>query len=799
MFYNYLKIALRNIKKHKVYSFVNIFGLSLGIGCCILIFLYVLDELSFDRFHNNSPGVYRLLEEIQLRNRRYTPAAVPAPVGPEMKDEYPEILKCVRLFKLPNEDKTVIQVDGDRFEEEGLLFADSTFFEIFDFTFKAGASKGALVEPSSIIITGDIAQKYFGDVDPLGKYIRIRNDLNFVISGVLENIPENSHFKFNFLIPIERVNDIYKPAALNDRQENAFYTYFLLNEFASPRDLEEKFPEFIEQYKHRGERTGDFVRFRLQPMTDIHLHSNLIRELEPNSLVRYVYIFSSISLIILITASFNFMNLSTARSSIRAKEVGIRKVVGAKRKQLVSQFLGEAVILSVFAFLLSLGIVAVLLPYFNSITLKELSVGYTTDLWKLYLIIGTSVFVGAASGSYPALFLSSFKPSKVLKGTLSTRSTKTAFRKSLVVVQFGISIILIIGTSIIYSQLNYIKNKDLGFDYEGILAIKMKSESAAANYRSIKDEFLKHANVEDVTGSSELPVNVLNETIVEWYGSNYDEPPSFRYIAVDYNFLDMYRIQIMEGRDFSEYITSDIDKAVIVNEVALTQIGSDSLLNREFKTELGNKIASIVGIAEDFHLSSLYEPLEPVVVFPGRYEDFKWISVKIRLQNIDDTINYLKDMMNRVLPDQAFEYFFIDDYLDNLYRNETIMGQIFIIFSLFTVLIACLGLFGLVSFTAEERTHEIGVRKILGATVPNIVSLLLKDFARLILIANIVSWPIGYFLMNTWLQDFAYRIDINLELFFFAGIVTYIIALITVSFQTIKAAIANPAESLRYE
>ncbi|MCP4726118.1 MAG: FtsX-like permease family protein [bacterium] len=797
MLLNYVKIAFRNIKRHKIYSFVNIFGLSLGIGCCILIFLYVLDELSYDRFHDNSGRIYRLLEEIQLRNRKYTPAAVSAPVGPAMFDEYPEIIKSVRLFRLPNEIKTVIQTDENRFEEEGLLFADSTFFEIFNFSFLEGSPRTALIDPNSVIITEEIAEKYFGEEDPINKRIRIKNTLDLTVSGVLRNTPENSHFSFSFLLPIERVGDIYDPFSLTDWQENSYYTYFLLDENADANALEEKFDDFIKQHQHRGERTEDFVEYRLQPLVDIHLHSNLVRELESNSLVKYVYIFSSISLIILITASFNFMNLSTARSSIRAKEVGIRKVVGAKRKQLISQFLGESVILSLLAFIMALGIIALLLPFFNSITFKQLTVGYRTEIWKLYIILGTSALIGMGSGSYPALFLSSFKPSKVLKGTLSTRSTKTIFRTSLVVLQFGISILLIIGTFVIYSQLNYIKNKDLGYDHEGILAIKLKS--GAENYVSLKNEFLGHANVIDVTASSELPVNVLNETTVEWYGSNYDEPPFFRYISVDYNFLSMYKFKLKEGRGFSEYITSDVDKSVILNEIAVTQIGSDSLLDSRLNIEFEDKKALVVGIVEDFHLGSLYEPMEPVVIFPGDISNFNWISVKIMPRNIDDTVSYLKDAAERVMPDQAFEYFFIDDYLDNIYRNEKIMGQIFVIFSMFTVLIACLGLFGLVSFTAEERTHEIGVRKILGATVPNIVSLLLKDFARLILVANIVSWPLGYFLMDRWLRDFAYRVDIDLNVFLFACITTYIIALITVSFQTIKAAIANPADSLRYE
>ncbi len=797
MLFNYLKIALRNIKKHKVYSFVNIFGLSLGIGCCILIFLYVLDELSYDRFHENSGRIYRLLEEIQLRNRKYTPSAIPAPIGIVMKDEYPEIINCVRLFRLPNEEKTVIRIGSERFEEAGLLFADTTFFRVFDFTFINGSSRNALADPNSVILTKEIAEKYFGDEDPIDKRISIKNEFDLTVSGVVDNIPGNSHFKFSILLPVELVSDLYNPHSLNDWQDNLFYTYLLLGENADANALEEKFDDFIRLHQHRGTRTQDFVKFRLQPITEIHLHSNLVRELEPNSLVRYVYIFSSISLIILITACFNFMNLSTARSSIRAKEVGVRKVVGAKKKQLISQFLGESVILSLFAFIMALGLVVLLLPFFNSIILKELVLDYRTDLWILYTIIGTSIFVGIGSGSYPALFLSSFKPSKVLKGTLSTRSTKNILRTSLVVAQFGISIMLIIGTAVIYSQLDYIRNKDLGYDHEGIVAIKLKA--GAENYRSIKNELLGHSSIINVTASSELPINVLNETTVKWFSSNYDEPPFFRYLSVDYNFLEMYGFRLKEGRNFSEFIMSDIDRAVIVNELAVTQIGNDTLINSRLDIEIGDKKALVVGIVEDFHLSSLYEPMEPVVIFPGNFYDFNWISVKIMKQNIDETVDYIGDVVKEILPNQAFEYFFLDDHLENLYRNEKIMGQVFVIFSLFTVLIACLGLFGLVSFTAEERTHEIGVRKILGATVPNIVTLLLRDFARLILIANVVSWPLGYFIMEKWLQDFAYRIEIDLGIFIFACTSTYIIALLTVSFQTIKAAITNPADSLRYE
>ncbi len=799
MFFNYLKVAYRNLTRHKLYSFINIFGLSLGIACCLLIFLYVVDELGFDRYHENSGRIYRVTEEVQLRNRKYTPAPGPAPLGPIIKDEIPDVMEFVRLYKFPDETRTVVEIEGIKFEETDLYFSEPQFFDLFDMTMSEGADKDALGQPNSVLLSASTAQKYFKDENPINRLINIKGDFEFRVAGVFQDMPKNSHFHINILAPMTRLNNIFRQGILTDWEDHSFYTYLLMAEDFDPVNVDEKLYELLGKFPHHGTNTQDFVRLRLQKLTDIHLTSALARELEPNSLIKYVYIFVTVALVILLSACFNFMNLSTARSSIRAKEVGVRKVVGATRKQLMRQFLSESILLSFLAFLLSAGLVEVLLPVFNSITYRSLTASFTGDPLMIGYMVGMSLAVGLFSGSHPAVFLSAFQPSKVLKGTLSTRSTKTLLRKSLVVLQFGISILLIIGTAIIFAQLNFIKNKDLGYDYKGVITIKLGDEVTRKSYETLKNGFLNHSNVLDVTGSSELPVKVLNETEVTWYGSLFDEPPIFRYMEVDYNFLDFYKMNLLEGRSFDRDITSDMEKAVIINNIAARQMGVDTVLNSALNTYLDGKKMQIVGVVKDFHLSSLYEPIEPVMLFPVNPEGINQVSVRITGEYIQDTIDHLRNTLSNIAPNSSFEYSFMEDYLAELYRNETIMGLVFIIFSAFTVLIACLGLFGLVSFTAEERTHEIGIRKILGSSVKSIVGLLLQDFARLILIANIIAWPAGYFLMEMWLQDFAFRVGIDFRIFIASGVVTYIIAFTTVAAQTFKAATANPADSIRYE
>lgn len=800
MFKNYFKIALRNLNRYKIYSFINIIGLSIGIACCLLIFMHITDELTYDKYHINAERIYRVTYEMDNRGKTTYTAQTPAPLGPALLKEYPEIKNCVRFFRFD-----VLLNHGEKSFFETLLFADEGIFDIFTFPLLKGDSKTALKDPNSVVLTEESAKKYFGDEDPIGKILTVNSNRDLKVTGVLENIPRNSHFCFDFLVPIEAYFQI-NPRRREDWGYVFYYNYVLVQRGFSPADFEKKLSPFVVKYiggnfkdlfRDNLDQVPSMYKFHLQPLLKIHLHSHLEDEMEPNSNVAYIYIFSTVALFILLLACINFMNISTARSFYRAKEVGIRKVVGARRSELIKQFLGESYFLSFISLLFALVLVELFLPVFNSLSGKELSLSFFGNWTFLAAFIGIFVGAGILSGSYPAFLLSAFIPVEVLKGRATAKVSTALIRKGLVIFQFGISIILVVGTIIIYNQMIFVRNKNLGFDKEHLVIVRDQNRRVVNRYESFKNELLKNPNIIAVSASSGLPVNIFSESTVRPEGAGFDEAVLMPVIAVNYDFIDTYGIKLAAGRNFSKEFKTDSREAFIINEAAALKFGWEDPVGHRLDI-IGGRKGRVIGVLKNFHISSLHEEIEPLVLYIQPFF-CRYFSVRIRSQDLPHTLALMEETWRGFAPGHPFEYSFLEDDLDRLYRAELRLGKIFLYFTVLAIFIACIGLFGLSSFTAEQRTKEIGIRKVLGASTGNIVFMLSKEFAKWILVANIIAWPIAYYAMSRWLQNFAYRIGISLWIFILSAALALFIALFTISFQAIKAAVINPVESLKYE
>ena len=796
MIKNYLTVAIRNIARNKTFSAINILGLAIGMACCILILLYVQDELSYDQHHKHADRIYRIATEADVAGTRTQAAITPFPMGPALVKDYPEVIDAVRFYKGPEPKITVGNQDGHFFFEDGILFTDPNVFEVFNFSLSKGDPETAFLEPFSVVITEVVAQKYFGEQNPLSQILSFFNGkATFKVTGILKNAGHNSHLQFDFLAsPIHRESDW---------MTHDFYTYLLLQQNASAQELEAKLPGFIETYASEQHKATSFiVEYFLQSLTDIHLHSYLEFEIGRNGDIRYVYFFLIIALFVLVLACINFMNLSTARSGTRSKEIGMRKVVGANPTQLICQFMGESILLAVLALLFALILVEVSLFAFNAFIQRELVLDYT-ESWQVALaLLGIGLFAGLISGIYPALFLSAFQPREVLKSTLRWRSKQSSARKTLVVFQFVISIILIIGTVVVYHQADYIRNKKLGFDKEHVIVMPNPGKQLTERYRSILSTY---RNVLNTSRSASVPgrnlsANLFRPTSVE----SYQDGLLMNHLHVDHDFLSTYALELIEGRDFSKDIAGDKYGAFILNEAALRKFGWSSDGNRklEWVYPEGGKLkveaqGDVVGVVKDFHYKSLHHEIEPLIIMTGDW--FEYFAIRIRSDDIAGTLSFLKAQWKEIAPNKPFDYFFLDDDYDKLYRAEKQIGTLFGLFSILAIFVASLGLFGLASFTAQRRIKEIGIRKVLGASVSNLVLMLSKEFALLVGIANLIAWPIAYYAMNRWLQDFAYRIDLEIWAFVLSGFLALFIALTTVSYQAYKVARTNPVDALRYE
>jgi len=782
---NYLKIALRNIKKHTWYSFINIAGLAIGMTCCILILLWVQDELSYDRFHENASDIYRVIQDINFADHSTTWTITQGPLGPSLKKDFPEIINATRItgrgLRLTYNDRSFDEVVG---------MADPSIFEMFTFPLIKGNPATALSDPNSIVLTEEMAEKYFGDENPIGKTIQADNEYDFLVSGVLKKIPDNSHLQFDFIIPFIFGRELNYTV---DRWGNSqFRTYVQIQKGIPVQEVIQK----ISGYLYEKPTIEKDARLNLQPLTRIHLHSNYEFDTAHGD-ITYVALFSLVAFFILFIACSNFMNLATARSGNRAKEVGMRKVAGAHRSSIIKQFFGESILLAFIALFFSLIIVKLLLPAFSNLAAKELSMNISGNLSGLLMLFGIALLTGIISGSYPAIFLSSFQPVKVLKGSLRSGQKGSVFRKILVVTQFSLTILLIICTGVVHNQLNYLRNKKLGYDKEHMIYMGMRGDMRA-NFDTLKNELLINSNISGVTASSNVPTYgyTFSNSLWRWEGQNPDEEILMRAVFIDYDYFKTFGMEIAEGRSYSKEFSTDTTEAIIVNEAAVKAMRMKSPLGK--RLSINEQNFQIIGVVKNYNFRSLRQGIDPLILL-FEPQASRVLFAKLKSDNISQTIGYIEKIREKFAPGYPSNYHFLDEALDDLYRSEERVGTIFRYFSVLAIFISCLGLFGLASFMAEQRTKEIGIRKVLGATVSNIIFLLSKEFAKWILVANIIVWPIAYYAANKWLQGFAYRTTIGLWIFILAAAMVLFIALLTVSYQSFKAATANPIDSLKYE
>jgi len=813
MLQNYIKIAVRNLWRYKGYSFINILGLAVGMACCILILLFVLDELSYDKFHDNADRIYRVTREwfnsdgtSSLHLARVAP-----PIGTLLQQDFPDAIES--MVRIRSDYNTLLKVGDRTFIEDRFRWAENSFFDIFSFKLLHGDPNTALAEPNSVILTKSTADRYFGSAEAaMGKVVNYENERDLLVTGVVEDAPHNSHFKFDFLGSFQTLYDMFGAEFMaRNWGRNNYATYLLLAKNVPGSALQAQFPGFLDKHLTRLiiEESGheptkapsQTNQLHLQKLTDIHLKSHLNSEWEPNGDIKNVYLFTVIALFILLIACINFMNLSTARSSNRAREIGMRKVLGAQRQQLIIQFLGESVFVALVAFVIALGIVELAFPAFNNFSGKELNMNLTENFSLLLGLAGLLLFVGLLAGSYPALYLSGFRPIKVLKNISKSGLGRSGFRTILVVLQFSISIGLIICVGVVYSQLQFWHTKNLGYDKEHIVLLR-SDQSIMEKIESVKARMLQNPNIISVATSHLVPTNNL---VNSWGGETLEddqaEPIQFRLAVqeVDYDFIDTYKMNIIAGRNFSRQYATDDSTAFILNESAVRKLGWGSPDNAIGKPlRYGGRDGHVIGVLKDFHFESLHNEIVPIIFLITQNSNYT-VSVRIRPENTKATLEFLENLWTDLRPEYPFEYRFLNEQYDNLYKSEERLMEIFGVFSMLAIFVACLGLLGLASFTAEQKTKEIGIRKVLGASVGRIVVLLTKEYTRWVLIANLIAWPVAWWVMNLWLENFAYRIHIGLQIFILSAVIALLIALFTVSWQALRAALANPVESLRYE
>ncbi len=806
MFKNYLKIALRTLQRGKTYATLNVVGLAIGLTCFGLIAAWCMNELSYDRFHAEHQRIFRIAGKVTTGAETFDQAVTSPPMAAALLQDYPEIENAVRL----DMNDCIVRYGDKQFLEDGVLFTDQSFFAIFDHALIKGDMATALRDPNSIVLTESLARKYFpnsgssiGYENPVGKIMTLYlydpdgNGAPYKVTGVTPDPPQNAHFTFNMLGSFNTYEAI-EPEVRTYWFENSYYTYVLLQESADPAVLERKLPDFAE--RHMGDKMREynmFYAYSLQPLADIHLHSHLRYEIQATGSISTVYIFATVGIFILLIACINYMNLATARSLSRAKEVGVKKVLGAVKTQLVRQFLLEAVVVAALGLGLALIFMELLQPFFFNLTGKIITPFFSANL--LALLASTTLLVGLLSGLYPALFISAFGPSQVLKGSFKSSAAGVLLRKGLVVLQFAIAIILLAGIGVVKSQMDFIRSKNLGFNQEELLVLDVNGFAEVQNrFAPFKDELLSNHAIRGVTVSRGLIVGGLGNSLVETVdGSGKLVSSSIYRHQVDPDFIDVYKMELLAGRNFTP---ADTLGAYIVNEAAVRAFGwgdPQSALGKPFNR--GGGTGTVVGVVKDFHFTGLQQTIAPMEIHLTRPNRFSRISVRLETANLATTVGFIEQAWRKHFPAALLQYSFLDERLEQQYLHEKLFGKIFMTFVVLSLAVACLGLFGLAAFAAEQRTKEIGIRKVLGASLAGVVGLLSKDFVKLVLLANVIAWPVAYFTMNKWLQNFAYRIDLGWWVFVLAGGATLLIALLTVSAQAIKAALANPVDSLRYE
>ena len=811
MLKNYFKIAFRNLMKYKFISFINLFGLTVGLTCCLLILTYILNEVSYDKYNKNAERIYRVTRSFNNEDGivSLNLSTVAPPFGHYLPTDFPEIEKMTRLL---NNGTIPLRYKDKLINEQNVFFADENLFDVFTVKVIEGSPKNALRDPYSVMLSEATAKKYFGSEDPMNKVIRANNQFDVKVTGIYKSFPSNSHIHPGMLVSFNTLKDsaVYGERNLRTNwSNNAFFTYLLLPQHYNVNKMVARFPAFVDKRmtgeEYIGQRPSKFTKLGLQKLTDIHLYSHTDYEAEPNGDIKRVYIFSAIALFILLIACINYMNLSTARSVLRAREIGIRKVIGARKRELILQFLSESVLITCAGILIACGLLYISLPWLNKVSGQTLSLSILRK-WQVLVPLFLSPFlIGIISGLYPALFMSSFQPVKTLKGLFKIGRSSISFRKVLVVTQFAISIILIITTVIVFQQLKYMQQTALGYDKEHILTLPYNN-SLNPQYESFRNSLLQNSGIKDVARSSRIPTGRLLDGMGASAPGRDSMSPvkaDIRYVAVDYNFVPAYGVHIAAGRNFSRAYGTDTSN-FIINEAAVKAIGwksAQEAVGKNFK--YGFITGHIIGIMKDFHFESLHQKITPLIlimpaVAPGQ-SFYNSLSIKISGNNIPVVLSVIKKVWQNYLPEMPYEYTFLDENFSTLYESEQRQGTIFTVFACVAILIACLGLFGLSAFAISQRVKEIGVRKVLGANVSTIVALLSKDFLRLVIMASLIAFPIAWYVMTRWLQDFAYRVNIQVWVFILAGVIAACIALFTISFQAIRAALANPVKSLRTE
>ena len=795
MMANYLKIALRHFKRQKLYAFVNIVGLAVGLACVILIARYIQYEGSYDRFHEKADRIYRIIQRQPGNNylgNDYL-SVTSAPLAPALGETFPEIIRTTTIWRT-----AALLGRGDQHFFEDGIYASAAVFDIFTFPLRRGNPATALAEPNSIVLTASLAEKLYGDANPLGTiltYHTPQEEETYTVTGMMDDVPDNAHFTFRFITSI-RSNPYYRrDLEDNIRNNNSYHTYLLVREDTDAHRLQAKLPAFTKLYLADGglDHPNEYY---LQALTDIHLHSRFNFDIAAQGDITFIYLFSAIAAVILLLACINYMTLAVARSMKRAREVGLRKVVGAHRSQLVRQFLGESFLLTSLALVLALGLVHLLLPAFSDLVERPLRMDYAENPLLLPGLLVLILLIGLLSGSYPALYLSSLRPAHVLKGSGALPSRKARLQRLLVIGQYTASIALIGGSLVIYQQLRYVENKEMGYDRTQVVTTRVRGPELADNYATLRAELLRNPNVVAVASSSALPIHVTSSTSVTgWEGGPDSEYLSIRRLIVDYDFFDVFGIGLAEGRRFSRSFATDTAGAFLFNRAAVQAFGWDTALDKRFLFR--DEEGPVIGVVNDFHMHSLHYPIEPLMIQLGTYW-MGYLSVRIRSENRPETLAFLSETTRQFTP-YPVEYGFVDEAFDRLYRAELRLGEAFGYVTLLALLIASLGLFGLAAFSAEQRTKEIGIRKVLGASVTGIAILLSNDFLKLILWASVAAAPIAYAAANRWLDDFAYRIEIRGGEFLMAGLFALLVAVLTVSYQAIRAARTDPVKTLRYE
>ena len=790
MFRNYFITAIRNLLRNPIYALINIFGLSIGITCSLLILIFIKNEISYDKFHEKKDDLYRMVFEMVNPDSRIISPQMTAPPAPAMMEEFPEVEATTRITGYRN---GYFTYQNKSYKSDGVIYADSLFFEMFSFHLILGDPGTALKEPFTLVLNEKTAKNIFGKENPIGKVLRWNNKDDLLITGVVKSPPENSHLQFTSLISFSSLYED-KRLYMDWNGGMQYYHYIELLPGTSKEIIESRLPDFMNRHiNYMFEGSGFSINASLQPVLDIHLKSGYIGEIGMTGSMSNIYIYSAIALFILLIACINFMNLTTAKSTRRAREIGLRKILGAERESLIGQFLGESVIMSLVGLIIALILIEILLPEFNNMVNREL------DLYQvrnLDLIIGIPLFViiiGILAGSYPAFIMSAFTPVNVLKGTILGQKGSSGFRNILVLVQFAISLVLIICTLVIYAQLGYIKSKDVGYQKENIIVLHFTSENFSDKYMILKEGLENIPGVINSSATSEIPGTGFTSN--GYRPEGYDRWLMFNAVDVDFDYIQTMGLQVLQGRGFSTEYPTDRN-AYLINETLARELNWENPTGMTIERE---GVHTIIGMVRDFHFASLHQEIGPLIFTMKPYMGYDFLLVRFKTENLNSLINSIRKVWEQIDPNEPFEYSFLDNVFNEMYRSEQKLSSMLLYIAILAIIIACMGLFGLALYSTEQRTKEIGVRKVFGSTVSKVVFLLTGKFTRWVLLANLLAWPVAYIIIRKYMQMYAYKIDLPVWIFFVTALGTYLIALITISYQSVKAGTTNPAKTLRYE